>query len=72
MKIFIWNKDFLTDWTSGMAVVIAETKEKARQRLWKKLKAKGFDYDIYKYQVYNGPDETHPLKSSAFWVCGGS
>lgn len=31
MKMYVWNSDFLFDWTSGMCAVLADTVEQARE-----------------------------------------
>jgi len=72
MKIYIWNKDFMENWTPGLAVVIADSEEEAMKILWQKLEDDGTDYDMIKKQVYAGPDEIHDLKKCAFYVSGGS
>jgi len=72
MKIYIWNIDFMENWTPGLAVVIADSEEEAKKILWKKLEDAGHDMDTYKKQVYAGPDEIHELKKCAFYVPGGS
>ncbi len=33
MKLYVWNKDWKTDWSSGIAVVLANSVEEARQVL---------------------------------------
>lgn len=72
LKIFVWDVDFMENWSPGLAVVIAENTEEAKNILLEKLEEKGMDYDKYKKQVFNGPDKIVELQKSAFYVSGGS
>lgn len=72
MKIFIWNKDFLTDYTSGIAFVIADNEKEARKILIEKYDNNIGISNTILNQINNGPDEIHELKPSAFYLWGGS
>jgi hypothetical protein len=37
MKLYIWNKDILRDWSSGIAFAIAESEEQARQMIYQAI-----------------------------------
>ncbi len=63
MKLYVWEACF-TDYTDGLAVVLAPDLETARAKL---REAVGYDH----HDIAKQPTE-HPLDSAvAFWVHGG-
>jgi hypothetical protein len=62
LKIYIWE-DFEPDWTSGLAVAIAETEKEARKLV----------EDEHGYEPSNwGEMKVRPFSKCAFCVSGGS
>lgn len=45
MNLYVWSKDFLTDWTSGMLCVTAPSLVEAREKVRRYLRG----YESYQY-----------------------
>jgi len=71
MKIYVWD-DFCPNWSSGLAVVIAENLNHARQILWERCSDNGLDYDYVKKEIYDKDPIRYNLQEKAFYVYGGS
>lgn len=56
VKLFIWDKDWRTDYSSGVAAVIANDADEARNLLRACVGHDGYDADIA-----NGPDREEEL-----------
>jgi len=52
MKLYVWTENILADYTSGMAVAVAETVDEARKVILK-----------YAHDVYWAPNE----RNNEFW-----
>ena len=68
-KIFEWD-DFCSDWTSGMAIVIAENLKHAREILWNRCQSEGLDYDYVRKEIYGKDPHVYNLQEKVFYVCG--
>jgi hypothetical protein len=71
MKIFYWD-DFLPNWSSGIAVVIAENLKHAREILWEACCDDAMDYDYVKKEIYNKKPIEFSMQKKAFYCHGGS
>ena len=73
LKLYVWDEDFLTDWTSGVAFVIADSLKEARQILRKKM---GRTYSGYSQQETESDIMQKPkvlkLTKRALYYWGGS
>lgn len=56
MKLYIWNKDVLRDYSSGIAFAIAESEEQARELITEKTRLDPEDVGLDK-----PADEVHEL-----------
>ncbi len=69
MKLYMWTKDVLRDWVSGMAFAVAETEEDARRLIQEEVSSGG--YDLCLDDFTGPPDEVRDLdKSSAYYKWG--
>lgn len=62
LKLFVWQ-GFCPDYTSGLAVAVAETEEQARELVCKFNGREPYEW---------GTLEIHDVAPMAFSVCGGS
>jgi hypothetical protein len=67
--MYIWNEDFLADWTSGLGVAVAESVDEARALLlakapdyWKRWVAEALERE---------PDQIQEIPSATY-ISGGS
>ncbi len=65
MKLFMWTKDVLRDWSSGMAFALAETEEEARHLLQEGHEDNARDFD-------GPPDEVRDLDKPSTYSKWGS
>ena len=75
MKLFIWSRGVLTDWSDGMAVAMAEDVEHARVLIVaREVNVRGHKLavaDQLRRQIAGDPDEVHD-EPAAVWIFGGA
>jgi hypothetical protein len=70
LQIYIWDKEFLACPISGLAVVIASSKEEAYERLKQEMEDYYWATKEEMKTIKNGPDEIHKIEKMLVSVSG--
>ena len=73
MKMYVWSKDFLRDWDSGLGVAVAESVDEARMMLIEATKRDGYAgwVEMVARDIVREPDRILELPNAAVCYGGG-
>ena len=78
LKVYVWDEDFLTDWTSGCAIAIAPSLDEAKALLIKRAgdghpaaESRGPSEEWMREQLESAHTE-HALAEFCYYMYGGS